>query len=202
MYCNHSCHRCPHCNKCFTRNWYLKKHMKIQHPGPKTSEISENEDHDKRTEDEEPSLTGDRNLKSLSEDGVKELSPKQRLGHGCKHLGHSFKHCNKWFTRGDNLRRHMRIHDRPYQRQNMTSEKISENEDNLIIEDLSRCKSEEGNKELFSLIQRLEDEVKKKFDQLNDGLKKQRDNKIKNLGEIKQDIETLIKTCTTDIVMN
>ena len=179
MACNHSCHRCPHCNKCFTRNWYLKKHMKLQHPGPKTSEISENEDRDKRSEDEEkePSLTGDRNLKSLSEDGVKELS----LG-----LGHHCKHCNKWFSRGDNLRRHMKIHDRPYQRQNVTSEKISENEDNLIIENLSRYKNEEGNKELFSLIQRLEDEVKKKFDQLNDGLKKQIDNKIKNLGEIKQ----------------
>ena len=93
--------------------------------------------------------------------------------------------------------------DRPYQRQNATSGKISENEDkcDLIIENLSRYKSNEGiDKELLSLIQRLEDEVKQKFDQQNDGLKKQRDNKIKNLGEIKQDIETFIKTCTTGIV--
>ena len=113
----------------------------------------------------------------------------------------------------------MKVHDRqPYQRQNANTseENISENEDkcDLIIENLSRYKSEEEvkDKELFCLIERLEDEIKKKFDQLNDGLKKQRDNKIKNLrevkdkwnslDEIKQDIETLIKTCTTDIVMN
>ncbi len=100
------------------------------------------------------------------------------------------------------------VHDRqPYQRQNANTsdENISENEDKCdsIIENLSRYKSEEEvNKELFSLIQSLEDEVKKKFDQLNDGLKKQRDNKIKNLREAKGDIETLIKTCTTDIVIN
>ena len=107
----------------------------------------------------------------------------------------------------------MKVHDRqPYQRQNANTseENISENEDkrDSIIENLSRYKSEEEvNKELFSLIERLEDEIKKKFDLLNDGLKKQRDNKIKNLrevkdtwnslGEIMQDIETLIKTCTT-----
>ena len=112
----------------------------------------------------------------------------------------------------------MKVHDRqPYQRQNANTseENISENEDkcDLIMEILSRYKSEEEvNKELFCLIERLEEEIKKKFDQLNDGLKKQRDNKINNLrevkdtwnslGEIKQDIETLIKTCTTDIVMN
>ena len=111
----------------------------------------------------------------------------------------------------------MKVHDLPYQRQNANTseEKILENEDkcDLIIENLSRYKSEEGvSKELFSLLQSLEDEVKKKFDQLNDGLRKQRDNKIKNLrevkekwnslDEIKQDIETLIKTCTTDIVIN
>ena len=81
------------------------------------------------------------------------------------------------------------------QRQNVTSVKI-ENEDIEIIEP-SRYKS---NEELLSLIQRLEDEVKQKFDQQNDGLKMRRDNKIKNLGEIKQDIETFIKTCTTGIV--
>ena len=112
----------------------------------------------------------------------------------------------------------MKVHDRqPYQRQNANTsdENISENEDkrDLIIENLSRYKGEEEvNKELFCLIESWEEEIKKKFDQLNDGLKKQRDNKIKNLrdvkdkwnslSEIKQDIETLIKTCTTDIVMN
>ncbi len=111
------------------------------------------------------------------------------------------------------------VHDhQPYQGQNANTleENISENEDKCdsIIENLTRYKSEEEevNKDLFSLIQTLEDEVKKKFDQLNDGLKKQRDNKIKNLrevkdtwnsfGEIKDDIETLIKTCTTDIIIN
>ena len=87
------------------------------------------------------------------------------------------------------------------QRQNAKSVKISESEDIEIIENPSRYKRKEG-KELLSLIQRLEDEVKQKFDQQNDGLKKQRDNKIKTLGDIKQDIETFIKTCTTGIVIN
>ena len=120
-------------------------------------------------------MTGDRNLKSLSDRFEIFEGQKSDLAH------------------------------RPYQRQNATSVKISENEDkcDLIIKNLSRYKNVEGvHKDLLSLIQRLEDEVKQKFDLLNDGLKKQRDNKIKNLGEIKQDIETLIKTCTTDIVMN
>ena len=131
----------------------------------------------------------------------------------CNHNCHRCKYCNKCFSRGESLRRHMKVHDRqPYQRQNANTseENISENEDkrDSIIENLSRYKSEEEvNKELFSLIERLEDEIKKKFDLLNDGLKKQRDNKIKNLrevkdtwnslSEIKEDIDTLIKTCTT-----
>ena len=63
----------------------MKKHMKLRHPrpypAPNISEISENEDR-KKGEDvvKEVNLTGDRNVESLSGDGVKELSQKQRLG--------------------------------------------------------------------------------------------------------------------------
>ena len=142
----------------------MQRHMKLRHPRPYPAPNTFAE----RSEDAERelSLTGNRNLKSLSDRF--EVFEGQRLD----------------------------LNHRP-QRQNATSVKISENEDSEIIENRSRYKSNEG-KELLSLIQRLEDEVKQKFDQQNDGLKKRRDNKIKNLGEIKQDIETFI-TCKTGI---
>ena len=81
---DHNCHRCEICKKCYSREWDMKKHMKLRHPrpypAPNISEISENEDR-KKSEDvvKEVNLTGDRNVESLSGDGVKELSQKQRL---------------------------------------------------------------------------------------------------------------------------
>ena len=80
---DHNCHRCEVCKKCYSKEWDMKKHMKLRHPrpypAPNTSDVSErNRD---RSEDgvKELNLTGDRNVESLSGDGVKELSSKQRL---------------------------------------------------------------------------------------------------------------------------
>ena len=123
----------------------------------------------------------------------------------CNHSCHRCQHCNKCFSRGEALRRHMKVHDRkPYQRQNANTsdEKISENEDKR--EFIVYLPEEVENKELSSLIQTLELEIKHKLVQMCDDLKIQVDN-IKNLREIKdkkstidelnQDIKAFVESC-------
>ncbi len=106
----------------------------------------------------------------------------------CNHSCHHCEHCSKCFSRREGLRRHMKVHRQPYERNVI---KIPEDENVSIKEEVQAVELGVKHRE-----QKKEDE-KQKYN--NEMLKLIKIKKTR-IDKMIEDIESMVKSCKPEIV--
>ncbi len=108
---------------------------------------------------------------------------------------HSCHHCSKCFSRREGLRRHMKVHRQPYERNVI---KIPEDRDENVFskEEVNLQASELGVKHRE---QKKEDEKQKDNNEKHNMLKLIKIKKTR-IDKMIEDIESMIKSCNPEIV--